>query len=247
MLRFTGISLRTRTAVMEYYVTSAEANRIVDFAINKYKIKEELYADGRRHLGTEFSKIYKALYPQILKAEDMMYLEATPKIKQALEKYEIPYNVKGLTLKDEGPKYIQLISYKVLSIYLGKLNLSDEIINMVISCIKPVQFAVLDCMCVAGNKPVDIQGKPLVKVMKSAIANKEIAAKEIIKHTDEGLKVKIPKSAKMEYVKTGLYIRKDMYITLKAIAANDRKPMYRVLEDLLLNKTPNDLDILEMN
>lgn len=245
MLNFKGIILESKVSIRGPYVTSATADKIVDFIVNTLNIEEELYADGRRHIGTEFSKIYKELFPKVLKNDEMLYLKLTKEVTAALDLEDIKYSPKPLTLKQEGDKYAQLVSFDILAIYLGKFKLSDKQIHSIIKLIKPITLKIADNMCIPGNKPVKIEGKPLVKLISSMTANEQIVEDDIITKTSKGLEVHIPTSCQMEYVKAGTLLRKDLYIAIKALSASQERHMYEVIEDLLLGKSVPDLSILD--
>lgn len=239
MLKFKAIQLDNTALNKEVYMTSSTADRLVDYVVNRYSITENLYTDGRRHIGTEFSKIYKALYPICLKSEEMVYLQLTDEVIDKLGNEKISWVGKKLETKAEGPAYTQLVSLKMVSIYLGKLRLSDTVIDELLTNIRVVNLKVPNSLCVLGNKPVKIEGKPLVRLLTTITADKDIQNHKVIVNTGDGVKISIPASYSMQYVKAGTLLRKDIYVAIKALAASQEKNMYEVVEDLLLGKGIN--------
>lgn len=249
MSMYKGIRLKTQTERLGIFVTSADAHRIADELVKRFNAPSNgLYVDGRRHIGTECSKIYKALFPVMLHQEELCYLEFNENTRQFFNKNDMYYNPKKLLTKsNSSTKYVQLISLNILGIYLGKLRLSDAIIDNVLEKIRStvVTLETDNANIVSGNKPVKIQGKPLVKILAEKEVNKEIDNEgDLLKDIGIGLKLVLDKECALSYVKTGSLMRKDIYVTLKTIAAHEGKPMYQVLEDIILRNGSYDMSIL---
>lgn len=244
--------LKTNTVTTGPFVTSRQAEQIVRIIINKLSFPIDLgtYSDGKRHIGTECAKIYKHMYVTgMVKETELAYIKATNSVRESLSCYNIPANFKKLRHKSaENCFYCQVISLRILAIYIsGKLGLSDmQTEYFLTSLLEDTSKGVYDITInlsnsdlVAGNKPVDIEGKPLVKVLKQLQVDQEI------KETGASLKTVSPchntlhMSAEdsLTYVKTGPLMRKDIYIAIKAIAAKEQKPFYQVLEDIVLGKS----------
>lgn len=247
-----GILVKTQTEVRGPYVTSAQAEDIVVSLIKKYKLPKDtgVYTDGKRHIGTECSKIYKNLFPMMLSQDELGYLKASKGTLHALSNDNIRANLKSLSMKSKGDtKYIQLISLDILGIYLGgKLRLNDQQVDGVLRqlALNKMVISTSNNNFIAGNKPVNIDGKPLVKILKQCSVDKELKEK----HTPSvdlgiGMGLVIDSDSALTYVKTGPLMRKDIYIALKAIAAKDRKPMYQVIEEMLLGDSSYNLSLLK--
>ena len=150
---------------------------------------------------------------------------------------------------DQNVKYIQLLSLDILGIYLGgKLNLDDAKIDRVLRQLAQNRIIVRTSnnSFVFGNKPVNIEGKPLVKILKQCAVDKEL--KETKTPSVElgfGSRLLVDSDSALTYVKTGPLMRKDIYIALKTIAAKDRKPMYQVIEEMLLGDSQYNLRLLK--
>lgn len=247
-----GIIVKTQTEVRGPYVTSAQAEDITLQLIRKHNLPSNsaVYTDGKRHIGTECSKIYKNLFPRALAQDELGYLKATNGNVTALKDSSIRANLKALSTKGGcEAKYIQLISLDILAIYLGgKLRLRDQIIDEVLQelAINRVIVQTSNMNFIAGNKPVNIEGKPLVKILKQGTVDKQLKAnKPESVDLGIGLGLVIDADSAMTYVKTGPLMRKDIYVALKAIAANDKKPMYQVIEEILLGDSAYNLEMLQ--
>lgn len=242
------------------YVTTKQAEIIAKNIIENEKLPCELgnYSDGKRHIGTECSRIYKSLLPvRGLASSELLYLRATTSIRASLEECNIPNTLKPLRHKTaRGEQYVQLVSVNLLRIYLGgKLELRDEIVckytdsvyvsqadqNVVIIKCRPVD-------CVLGNKPVDIQGKPLVRVLQQLEVDDELKKMGTPprESLESNLFVGIDSKDALTYVKTGPLMRKDIYVTLKSIAAKEQKPFYQVVESMLLGTCQYTLKSLDL-
>lgn len=247
-----SIIIKTQTEVRGPYVTSAQAEDITLKLINKHKLPNHIgvYTDGKRHIGTECSKIYKHLFPMMLSQDELGYLKASVGTLEVLQENNIRVNLKPLSMnKGNDAKYIQLISLDILAIYLGgKLKLSDQQIDAVLRdlALNKLVIQTSNTNFIAGNKPVNIEGKPLVKIMKQCIVDKELKKdKPESINLGIGIGMLVDSDSAMTYVKTGPLMRKDIYIAVKAIAAKDRKPMYQVIEELLLGECSYDLSMLQ--
>lgn len=247
-----GILVKTQTEVRGPYVTSAQAEDIVVALIKKYNLKKDLgvYTDGKRHIGTECSKIYKNLFPMVLSQDELGYLKASKGTLDALNNEGIRANLKSLSMKSKGDaKYIQLISLDILGIYLGgKLRLDDQKIDKVLRqlALNKMVVSTSNNNFIAGNKPVNIDGKPLVKILKQCSVDKELKEKKTTSvDLGIGMGLVIDSDSALTYVKTGPLMRKDIYVALKAIAAKDRKPMYQVIEEMLLGDSSYNLSLLQ--
>lgn len=247
-----GIIVQTETDVRGPYVTSAQAEDVVVQLIEKYNLPRHIgvYSDGKRHIGTECSKIYKHLFPMMLEQEELGYVKATDEVLNSLKQANIRANLKSLTMKkDQDVKYIQLISLDILGIYLGgKLNLDDAKIDRVLTQLAQNRIIVRTSnnSFVFGNKPVNIEGKPLVKILKQCAVDKELKERKTPSvELGFGSRLLVDSDSALTYVKTGPLMRKDIYIALKTIAAKDRKPMYQVIEEMLLGDSQYNLRLLK--
>ena len=243
--------IKTQTEVKGPYLTSAQVDNVVRELIVKCNLPKHIgaYIDGKRHIGTECSRIYKNLFPLTVSQDELCYLKATAGVCSSFNKEGILYNLKALDMKSGGDtKYIQLISLNIVAIYLGgKLKLSDQVIDSVLQdCVKNrVTLSTSNSNLVAGNKPVNIEGKPLVKILKQNIVDQELRENKAPQlDLGIGLGIIADQECAMTYVKTGPLMRKDIYIVLKAIAAKENKPMYLVIEEMLLGDSPYDLSCL---
>ena len=245
-----SIFLNTPTLKGGPFVTSADAYEIVERAKTVYSIDQEkgLYNDGRLHIGTECSRIYKQLFPSgIVKQNELCYIELSPKVRAIFDKNEVKYNSKKLKTKlNRDIYYCQLISLDLLGIYLGGVfDLSDAQVYKILGWAntKKLTLNIPNKYIVSGNKPVNIEGKPLVKILNE----KSVDTKEIESHSIQSSKaigIELPASSTLEYVKTGPLMRKDIYVALKAISAKEGKFFYETLEDILLGRSEYTLGML---
>lgn len=247
-----SIMLKTQTEVKGPYVTSGQAEAITLQLIRKYNLNPQcgVYSDGKRHIGTECSKIYKHLFPAMLTQDELGYLKATASVTNQLKNEGIKANLKSLTMQQEdSTKYIQLVSLDILAVYLGgKLRLSDQKIDSVLNELADNRIVIktTNSNFVAGNKPVNIEGKPLVKILKQHTVDKELRErKNSPLDLGIGMGLLMEKDSALTYVKTGPLMRKDIYVALKAIAAKEGKPMYQVLEELIIGESSYDLSMLQ--
>lgn len=244
------IILSTSTVEGGPYLTSGDAYKLVDRLKTVFNIPKELglYSDGQLHIGTECSKIYKQLFPSgVLRQNELCYLKLTHKLCSILDANEIAYNAKSLKTKGtNNAKYVQLISLDILAIYLGgKFKLTDDKVHEALAWVTnhKLRLKTSNSSIIAGNKPVDIEGKPLVKILNEKSVETELPKCKTT-NFGVGLGVTVDSDAPMTYVKTGPLMRKDIYIALKTIAAQENKHLYEVLEDVLLGNSNYNLGLL---
>lgn len=233
MLSIRGIVLGQDTKDEGVYLTSVGLNTLISYALTQYDMDDILYADGRRHIGSEISKVYKALYGTgNITHTSMMYLQATPTIIKSFTRDDIPYYAKALN-RDSKVRYIQMADLTLVSIILGKFMFSDKQIRQLLDLIEPIPYNVSKRYIVAGNKPEQLSSKPLLKIVNERETNKFIEDCRVIRETPNGIQILLPSSAKKEYVKTSTLLRKDIYITIKALSASQKRNMYEVIEEIL--------------
>ena len=237
-----GLRILDGKKLIGTYVTGAVAHSITKrIALdNEIPLEAIAYSDGRLHLGSEASKIFKNLYPRVLSSNDLLYLEETEGVSVALKSMGIRYYTTPLTNDMRERKYVQLISTDLLAIYLGKLKLSDQVIDKALEPILNTTNAlhVNSSLIVHGAKPVDIAGKPLVKVLSRSKVDKQL---NNVNLNEPNVKVELNDDSTLSYVKTGTLIRTDLYIAIKTIAAKEKKHMYEIFEEFLLGTGKYDL------
>lgn len=245
-----SIFLNTPTLKGGPFVTSADAYEIVERAKTVYSLDEEegLYTDGKLHIGTQCSRIYKQLFPSgIVKQNELCYLKLSNKVKAIFDKNEVKYNGKRLKTKlNKDIYYCQLVSLDLLGIYLGGVyNLSDAQVFKVLDWAntKKLTLNIPNHYIVSGNKPVDIEGKPLVKILnEKSVDTKNVELQAV--ESPLGIGIELDANSTLEYVKTGPLMRKDIYVALKTISAKEGKFFYETLEDILLGRSEYNLGML---
>lgn len=245
------IYIKAGEVKMGPYLTSAQVNDLVKKVILALNLPQDSanYSDSRIHAGTECSNIYKALFPTAVKQDELGYIKATQSTIDCLKSGDIAFNLKPLKQngKETDKGYIQLISLDIVSIYLGKLNLPDNFIKATIETLSmhSATLKIPTNQFIAGNKPVDIEGKPLVKILKQGTVDKQLKDKPVdLLDLGKGLAMNLDNKCSMEYVKTSTLLRHDIYIALKAIASKSRKPVYQIIEELLLHDSDYTLTML---
>jgi len=199
--------------------------------------------DGYRHSGSKCAKIYSTCLGA-LDIKELLYVKAIPTILNQLASENIPYRLRPLKCEKGGkhsnkvpPKYIQLISLNIITYYLaGIFEISDELTQTYIDqCIEntPKTIVCKGGTIVTGNKPVSIEGKPLVKLLNTKVAHEHYTnCTSLSKEGD--MHIDITTSMLSAYVKKSTLLREDIYIAIKALSGMHKKPMYEIIEDLIL-------------
>lgn len=244
-----GIKLVTEAHTSEFYISVSELNLFTEHLIEKYNLLDvERAVDNHRHTGTRCSNIFETFYPRLLSQYSLCYLKGTEFVEKYFIDNDISYTTKGLNRAGiRNDKYIQLVDLRIASLYLGKFKLSDKTINEELNKVKETDYVVMYLKSgdiIAGNKPVGIKNQPLIKVLENKEVDEEARNEDRYEWEGDIVKVNLQPEDAMSYVRIGSMLRKDIYITVKALAAQKQQPMYVVLEELLLREGPHYLQNL---
>lgn len=220
------------------YITTDIADTLIDYLVTNHHILDTLKeADGYRHLGTKFSQQFKSLYPS-LENEELLYLESKPEYIGKLRSIGVSVNSKALKC-GETKKYIQFISMPLFfhTLVQARFIPNAEYVSQYLNHIfyeKSIKVDFDDV--VAGNKPVNIQDKPLFRIQTQADVDTEENLPPL-PMGKLGLCCPIDKDDAMVYVKTSVQLRKDLYKLIKITAATQNRNMYDIIEECIVNSS----------